>query len=87
MPALPAGTPLALVGDWNCVAGDQDLVGGQPGTRQSGFHSGLLPLQQALGLLDAFFLMFFSFFLGGMDIHFTRATMTTSKKRDVHCKP
>ena len=55
MPALPAGTPLALVGDWNCVAGDQDLVGGQPGTRQSGFHSGLLPLQQALGLLDAFF--------------------------------
>ena len=54
MPALPAGTPLALGGDWNCVAGDQDLVGGQPGTRQSGFHSGLLPLQQALGLLDAF---------------------------------
>ena len=45
MPALPAGTPLALGGDWNCVAGDQDLVGGQPGTRQSGFHSGLLPLQ------------------------------------------
>ena len=54
MPALPAGTPLALGGDWNCVAGDQDLVGGQPSTRQSGFHSGLLPLQQALGLLDAF---------------------------------
>ena len=27
MPALPAGTPLALGGDWNCVAGDQDLVG------------------------------------------------------------
>ena len=42
MPALPAGTPLALGGDWNCVAGDQDLVGGQPGTRQSGFHSGFL---------------------------------------------
>ena len=54
MPALPAGTPLALGGGWNCVAGDQDLVGGQPGTRQSGFHSGLLPLQQALELLDAF---------------------------------
>ena len=34
MPALPTGTPLVLGGDWNCVAGDQDLVGGQPGTRQ-----------------------------------------------------
>ena len=63
MPALPAGTPLALGGDWNCVAGDQDLVGGQPGTRQSGFHSGLLPLQQALGLLDAFFFFFFFFWV------------------------
>ena len=52
--ALPARTPLVLGGDWNCVAGDQDLVGGQPGTRQHGFHSGLLPLQQALGLQDAF---------------------------------
>ena len=68
MPALPAGTPLALVGDWNCVAGDQDLVGGQPGTRQSGFHSGLLPLQQALGLLDAFFFNVF-FFFSGWDGH------------------
>ena len=54
LPALPAGTPLVLGGDWNCVAGDQDLVGGQPGTRQHGFHSGLLPLQQTLGLQDAF---------------------------------
>ena len=54
VPALPARTPLVLGGDWNCVAGDQDLVGGQPGTRQHGFHSGLLPLQQALGLQDAF---------------------------------
>ena len=54
MPALPTGTPLVLGGDWNCVAGDQDLVGGQPGTRQHGFHNGLLPLQQALGLQDAF---------------------------------
>ena len=54
LPALPAGTPLALGGDWNCVAGDQDLVGGQPGTRQHGFHNGLLPLQLALGLQDAF---------------------------------
>ena len=54
MPALPTGTPLVLGGDWNCVAGDQDLVGGPPRTRQHGFHSGLLPLQQALGLQDAF---------------------------------
>ena len=54
VPALPARTPLVLGGDWNCVAGDQDLVGGQTGTRQHGFHSGLLPLQQALGLQDAF---------------------------------
>ena len=54
VPALPARTPLVLGGDWNCVARDQDLVGGQPGTRQHGFHSGLLPLQQALGLQDAF---------------------------------
>ena len=51
LPALPAGTPLALGGDWNCVASDQDLIGGQPGTRQAGFQHGLLPLQQALGLL------------------------------------
>ena len=28
LPALPAGTPLALGGDWNCVASDQDLIGG-----------------------------------------------------------
>ena len=54
MPALPAGIPLILGGDLNCVAGDRDLVGGQPGTRQHGFHSGLLPLQPALGLQDAF---------------------------------
>ena len=54
LPALPAGTPLALGGDWNCVASDQDLIGGQPGTRQAGFQHGLLPLQQALGLQDAF---------------------------------
>ncbi|KAL3147147.1 hypothetical protein ABBQ32_002656 [Trebouxia sp. C0010 RCD-2024] len=52
--ALPAGTPLALGGDWNCVANDQDLIGGQPGTRQHDFQQGLLPLQQALGLEDAF---------------------------------
>ena len=54
LPALPAGTPLALGGDWNCVASDQDLIGGQPGSRQAGFQHGLLPLQQALGLQDAF---------------------------------
>ena len=34
---------------------------------------------------SAFF--FFCLLLGGMDIHYTRATITTSKKRDVHCKP
>ena len=57
LPALPAGTPLALGGDWNCVASDQDLIGGQPGTCQAGFQHGLLPqagLQQALGLQDVF---------------------------------
>ena len=53
--ASPASRhPPSFGGDWNCVARDQGLVGGQPATRQSGFHSGLLPLQQALGLLDAF---------------------------------
>ena len=36
------------------MASDQDLIGGQPGTRQAGFQHGLLPLQQALGLQDAF---------------------------------
>jgi len=36
------------------VAEDLDLIGGQPGTRQHGFQSGLLPSQQALGLQDAF---------------------------------
>ena len=56
-PALPTGVPLVVGGDWNCVAGDQDLVGGQPGTRQHGFHDGLLPLQHALGLHDAFRLL------------------------------
>ncbi len=45
---------LPLGGDWNCVAQDLDLVGGQPGTRQHGFQSGLLPFQQALSLQDAF---------------------------------
>ena len=29
---------------------------------------------------------FFFFFLGGKDIHYTSATITTSKKCDVHCK-
>ena len=33
---------------------------------------------------DVFF--FFFFFLGGKDIHYTSATITTSKKCDVHCK-
>ena len=50
MPALLAKTSLVRGGDWNYVAGDQDLVGGQPGTRQHGFHNGLRPLQQAMGL-------------------------------------
>ena len=36
------------------MAEDLDLVGGQPGTRQYGFQSGLLPFQQALSLQDAF---------------------------------
>ena len=36
------------------MANDQDLIGGQPGTRQAGFQHGLLPLQQSLGLQDAF---------------------------------
>ena len=56
-PALPTGTPLVLGGDWNCVAEDLDLVGGQPGTRQHGFHNGLLPLSHALGLHDVFRLL------------------------------
>ena len=54
LPAMPIGTALLLGGDWNCVAEDLDLVGGQPGTRQHGFQSGLLPFQQALSLQDAF---------------------------------
>ncbi len=54
LPAMPIGTPLLLGGDWNCVAEDLDLVGGQPGTRQHGFQSGLLPFQQALSLQDVF---------------------------------
>ena len=52
--AMPIGTPLLLGGDWNCVAEDLDLVGGQPGTRQHGFQSGLLPFQQTLSLQDSF---------------------------------
>ena len=32
-------------------------------------------------------LFFFFFFLGGRDIHYINATITTSKKCDVHCKP
>ncbi len=52
--ALPVGTPLLIRGDWNCVAEDLDLVGGQPGSRQHGFQSGWLPFQQALSLQDAF---------------------------------
>ena len=47
-PSLNAG------GDWNCVAEDLDLVGGQPGNCQHGFQSGLLPFQQALRLQEAF---------------------------------
>ena len=54
LPALPAGTPVVLGGDWNCVFNDQDVIGGQPGTRHFGFQQGLLPMQQALGLQDAF---------------------------------
>ena len=54
LPAMSIGTPLLLGGDWNWVAQDMDLVGGQPGTRQHGFQSGLLPFQQALSLHDAF---------------------------------
>ena len=38
LPALPAGTPLALGGNWNCVANDRYIIGGQPGTRQFGFQ-------------------------------------------------
>ncbi len=50
-PSLPGKKKLP---DWNCVAEDLDLVGGQPGTRQHGFQSGLLPFQQVLSLQDAF---------------------------------
>ena len=32
------------------------------------------------------FFFFFFFFFGGRDIHYINATITTSKKRDVHCK-
>ena len=41
-------------GEQLCLSEDLDLIGGQPGTRQHGFQSGLLPFQQALGLQDAF---------------------------------
>ncbi len=54
LPAMPIGTFSLQRGDWNCVAEDLALVGGQPGTRQHGFQSGLLPFQQALSLQDAF---------------------------------
>ena len=57
LPALPVGPPLVIGGDWNCVAEDLDLIGGQPGTRQQGYQSGLLPLQQHLDLQDAFRLL------------------------------
>ena len=45
--------------------------------------------RQGLGVTIAacfFFFFFFFFFFGGKDIHYTSATITTSKKCDVHCK-
>ena len=35
LPAMPVGIPLLLGGDWNCMAEDLDLVGGQPGTYEN----------------------------------------------------
>ena len=32
-------------------------------------------------------IFFYLFLFGGRDIHYTNATITTSKKCDVHCKP
>ena len=61
----------------------------QPGTvyvDEAGMWSLLIRSNkpEAAGIQDFFF---FFFFLGGMDIHYTSATITTSKKHDVHCKP
>ena len=39
------------------------------------------------GGLNAYCMQIFFFFLGGRDIHYINATITTSKKCDVHCKP
>ena len=77
-PALPTATPLVLGGDWNCVAGDRDLVGGQPGTRQHGFQNVLLPLQQALGLHDAFRLLHPT----AQDFTYTATTGASSARLD-----
>ncbi len=49
LPALPAGPPLALGGDWNCIAGDQDCLGGRPGSRQN-LLEGYCPCNRAWAL-------------------------------------
>ena len=81
VPALPARTPLVLGGDWNCVAGDQDLVGGQPGTRQHGFHSGLFAAGVCKMLSATCTLFFFFFFLGYRGIAYSPSARSCRRRQ------
>ena len=53
LPCLPADRRLLLGGDFNCIASDEDQVGGEPGSRLHGYSGGLEDVEAERHLYDA----------------------------------
>ena len=52
LPSLPAARCLLVGGDFNCIAGQQDMAAGQPGQRTQGYWTGLRLVETEHQLYD-----------------------------------
>nr|BAA25763.1 reverse transcriptase [Chlorella vulgaris] len=52
LPSLPAARCLLVGGDFNCIAGQQDMAAGQPGQRTHGYWTGLRLVETEHQLYD-----------------------------------
>lgn len=52
LPSLPAGRCLLVGGDFNCIAGQEDMTAGQPGQRTQGYWTGLRLVETEHQLYD-----------------------------------